>query len=122
MDDFIRKLDRELRTGLLTMLVLLVIEREPSACYGYQIIARLKELSDGNLVMQEGTIYPILHSLHSQGLVESEWGASANGPPRKYYRLTPTGKSALRRGFDLWRELDASSAQVVESLGGAHEK
>lgn len=122
VDDFIRKLDRELRTGLLSLLVLLVIEREPGACYGYQIIARLKELSDGNLVMQEGTIYPILHSLHSQGLVESEWGASTNGPPRKYYRLTPTGRSALDRGLNLWRELDASSAQVVESLRGAHEQ
>jgi PadR family transcriptional regulator PadR len=119
VDDFIRKLDRELRTGLLTLLVLLAIERERG--YGYQIIARLKELSDGNLVMQEGTIYPILHSLQSQGLVESEWGDSTNGPPRKYYNLTPTGKSALKRGLGLWRELDASSAQVVESLEGAHD-
>ncbi len=118
VDDFIRKLDRELRSGLLSLLVLLVVESEPGACYGYQIISKLKTLTSGNLVLQEGTIYPILHSLHAKGLVDSEWGESTNGPPRKYYRLTPTGKVAIEEGVQLWQELDASSRQVLSALRG----
>lgn len=122
VDDFIKKLDRELRTGLLSLLVLLVVESEPGACYGYHIISKLKELTGGNLVLQEGTIYPVLHSLHAQGLVDSEWGTSTNGPPRKYYRLTPTGKAAIDKGLRLWRELDISSKQVVKGLRGERDE
>ncbi|MCK4368016.1 MAG: helix-turn-helix transcriptional regulator [Thermoplasmata archaeon] len=122
VDDFIRKLDRELRTGLLSLLVLLVVESEPGACYGYQIISKLKELTSGNLVLQEGTIYPILHSLHAKGLVDSEWGTSTNGPPRRYYKLTHTGQAAIEQGVHLWQELDASSRQVVRALRGERDE
>ena len=122
VDDFIKKLDRELRTGLLSLLVLLVVESEPGACYGYQIISKLKELTGGNLVLQEGTVYPILHSLHAQGLIDSEWGTSTNGPQRKYYRLTPTGKSAIEKGLYLWRELDNSSGKVLRALRGVSDE
>ncbi|MCK5291419.1 MAG: helix-turn-helix transcriptional regulator [Thermoplasmata archaeon] len=122
VDDFIRKLDRELRTGLLSLFVLLVVESEPGACYGYQIISKLKELTGGNLVLQEGTVYPILHSLRAQGLVDSEWGTSSNGPQRKYYRLTPGGKSAIEKGLRLWRELDSSSGKVLRALRGESDE
>jgi DNA-binding PadR family transcriptional regulator len=116
IEEFLRKLDREFRAGLLSLLVLRVVRSEPRACYGYQIISRLKELSDGNLILQEGTIYPILHSLHAQGLVDTDWGTSDSGPPRKYYSLTAAGEKALEEGLRLWRQLQDSSDAVIEAL------
>ena len=117
-DAYIRKLERELRSGLLSLLVLAALQREKEDQYGYQIIERLKELTDGGLVVPEGTIYPVLHSLHDYGLVRTRWGVSENGPPRKYYRLTEDGKRALEEGLRLWRSLVESSKAIAGSKGG----
>lgn len=116
--DFLRKLDRELRSGLLALLVLTMLRREKEDLYGYQIIERLKRQTNGALVVPEGTIYPILHSLHAQGLVRTRWGVSENGPPRKYYRLTEDGRAALEQGRELWDTLVVASMDVLREPGG----
>jgi len=113
LDDYVRKLDRELRTGLLSVLVLSVLRKGNADQYGYQIIEHLKELTGGALVVPEGTIYPILHALHNYGLVKTRWGVSENGPPRKYYRLTEDGKRAYGEGVGLWRALVDNSRAVL---------
>lgn len=117
-DTYIRKLDRELRSGLLSLLVLKSIKEDPEARYGYQIIERLKTNSGGNLVLKEGTVYPILHSLEAYGLAKAEWRESDSGPPRKYYRITPQGNAVLRRALDLWDELTASAGRILGEKDG----
>ncbi len=118
-DDYLRKLDRELRSGLLSVLVLSVLRKGNAEQYGYQIIEHLKKLTGGALTVPEGTIYPILHALHGYGLVTARWGVSENGPPRKYYRLTEDGKRAYEDGVRLWRALVENSRVV---LGGKEAK
>src|SRR5215510_3798282 len=70
--------------------------------YGYSLVRALTE--DGSISLKEGTIYPILARLDRDGLVRSEWVESDQGPPRKYYSLTPAGReifNELGQEFDL---------------------
>lgn len=121
IEQYLKKLDRELRSGLLSLVILLGIKQDPEARYGYQIIERLKRRSNGSLVMPEGTVYPILHSLEGYGLVTGEWKESKNGPPRKYYRITPEGEEALKGALPLWQNLVRSSEAVIRGFGGDHD-
>ncbi len=113
VERYLKKLDRELRTGLLSLLVLRGIQGDSEARYGYQIIEQLKKRSNGNLVLQEGTVYPILHSLESHGLVRTEWVESDSGPPRKYYRINSDGTEAVAQALKLWRNLVVSAKAII---------
>jgi len=63
--------------------------------YGYAILARVRELSGGHIEWTDGLLYPLLHRLEEQGLVEATWGEAENGRKRKYYRITPQGRDSL---------------------------
>jgi len=89
----LKKLRKELRSGLYSYLVLSLLERE-GELHGYVIRKRLGELSDGTLVPSEGALYDILKSLKKLGLVEDFW-VEVGGRPRKYYRLTELGREVL---------------------------
>lgn len=117
IDGFRDKLRRELRTGLISILLLDVIEQAGEEGYGYAIIRRLGDYSDGFFVFKEGTIYPILHSLLKQGLVATVWKESPAGPARKCYRLTPLGKKALRAGLEEWGELASVAGKLLSKEG-----
>lgn len=117
MEEFRSKLRKELRTGLISILLLDVIEQAGQEGYGYAIIKRLGEYSDGFFVFKEGTIYPILHSLLRQGLVMTEWKQSPSGPARKCYRLTPMGRKALRAGIEEWGQLSGMARKLLSRKG-----
>jgi len=118
MDDFRNKLRKELRTGLISILLLDVIGQAGEEGYGYAIIKRLGEYSDGFFVFKEGTIYPILHSLLKQGLVATGWKESPSGPARKCYRLTPLGRSALKVGIEEWGQLSGMAQRLLTKTEG----
>lgn len=82
----------QLRRGTLEMAVLLTVASEPR--YGLDIIRRL-EFTD--LVLTEGTIYPLLARLAREGLVSAEWVSDQAPHPRKYYRLTAAGRARLNQ-------------------------
>ena len=86
----------QMRRGTLQYCVLSLLAEEER--YGFDLVRGLAEL-DG-MVTSEGTIYPLLSRLRRDGLVESSWQESPSGPPRRYYRLTERGSSALE-GFKL---------------------
>ena len=88
----------QLRRGTIEYCVLAVLAGSPE--YAFELVRRLSEV-DG-LVTSEGTIYPLLSRLRRDGLVTTTWQESAAGPPRKYYRLTPAGGSALAAFTDEW--------------------
>lgn len=73
--------------------------------YGYQIIQRIHDLSDGRIAWSAGTLYPVLHRLETQGLVASAWRTSEAGRDRKYYRLTPKGQQALQAEQRQWMDV-----------------
>ena len=78
----------QLRKGILELAVMGVLYHERH--YGYSLIRVLSE--SGSISLKEGTIYPILARLDRDGLVRSEWVESDQGPPRKYYALTASGR------------------------------
>lgn len=89
-NDYIELLSTQLRKGFLTYCVLKVTSH--GAVYTSDIITLLRE---ANLVVVEGTIYPLLTRLQKDGLLAYEWQESEQGPPRKYYSLTDTGERVL---------------------------
>lgn len=75
--------------------------------YGYAIIQRIHDLSDGELQWTDGTLYPVLHRLEAEGLIASTWRESEVGRRRKYYALTPAGERALETEKKHWLDVHA---------------
>ena len=89
----------ELKRGTLEMLLLhLLMER---AKYGYELVRELQ--ADDGMEIKEGTVYPVLYRLEDRGWVVPEWQAQGRGVPRKYYQLTPAGRSRLEQLQREWR-------------------
>ena len=82
------------------------------ATYGYAIVQRIHELSGGAIRWSDGTLYPVLHKLETDGLVASSWRKSDVGRKRKYYDLTPAGHSALEAEKKQWLDVDSILAQL----------
>jgi len=70
--------------------------------YGYSLIQRVRELSNGEIEWTEGMLYPVLHWMEKQGLIESEWSQAETGRKRKYYRLRQEGRKALKEERNQW--------------------
>ena len=101
----------DLRKGSTALLVLQVLDEQPM--YGFQLLDALRERTAGVLSFAEGMLYPMLHKLERSGLLEAEWQAGEDGPPRKYYLLTPAGREELeRRRRDWTRFADAVDAAL----------
>jgi DNA-binding PadR family transcriptional regulator len=86
-------LTKELVAASTVPLVLSVLAEGES--YGYALIQRVRELSGGRIEWTEGMLYPVLHWMEEQGLVEAEWKEAETGRKRKYYRLRPAGRRTL---------------------------
>jgi len=94
----------QMRKGILEYCILSVLSND--SCYASDIIKELKEVK---VIVVEGTLYPLLTRLKNAGLLSYRWEESQQGPPRKYYELTPEGKDYLR-------DLDNSWDELVESV------
>lgn len=110
------KLDKEIKTGVISLLILHIIKHGEGPYYGYNLIRELQEMGGNQFSFAEGTIYPILHSLENMGLLSSKWGESNNGPPRKYYEITAEGKKAAEKGLELWGILKTSTDRVLREV------
>lgn len=97
----------DLRRGMIEFVVLVIIEK--GKVYASDI---LKELKAADLLVVEGTLYPLLNRLKNEGILEYIWEESKSGPPRKYYSLTNKGKNDLTQLKVTWKSLTES----VESL------
>jgi len=98
----------QLKKGVLELCVLALLSQHDS--YAYEIANRLAEGID----MGEGTIYPLMRRMQSDGLVDTYLVESSSGPPRKYYRLTQAGKSSFTAQKAEW----AAFARAVEAILG----
>lgn len=107
------KYGRQMKKGVLDMLVLKLLEKEPK--YGYQLISEMKEKSENVFVLKEGTLYPILYRLEDERLVESSWSEpQGKQVARKYYRITEAGRKALPEIEGVWNQIAASIHQIME--------
>ena len=89
----------------------LSLQRNQAHVYTSDIIRRLKE---ANLLVVEGTLYPLLTRLKNDGLLGYEWQESTQGPPRKYYVLTDEGKETLGQLDAAWGELESTVHNLKE--------
>ena len=94
--------------------LLLLAALRPGPAHGYAIIEQLKQRSGGTFDLPEGTIYPALHRLEHQGLIESEW-SQASGRRRRVYRLTRSGQRALGEKTKGWQTFARGMAGALET-------
>ncbi|MDR0581527.1 MAG: PadR family transcriptional regulator [Prevotellaceae bacterium] len=107
----------QMRKGILEYCVLLLLSRHDA--YASEIIAELKS---SQMIVVEGTLYPLLMRQKNQGWLGYRWEESPQGPPRKYYSLTEKGKALLRELDSSWREMVASIEHVREESEAALKK
>jgi len=99
----------QLRKGLLELAVMLVVNQE--SIYASDILKKLKE---NQLLVVEGTLYPLLSRLKNEGDLDYKWQESKNGPPRKYYQLTLQGKKNLTKLTETWSKLNKSINSLIK--------
>jgi PadR family transcriptional regulator PadR len=100
----------QMRKGVLEYCILLVLDGKP--LYASNIIQALKE---AKLIVVEGTLYPLLTRLKNAALLSYRWEESTQGPPRKYYELTDSGRAFLSELEGSWSELVEAVAKVKNS-------
>lgn len=101
----------DLVQGTLDLLILRVLALEP--LHGYAIAQRIRQLSNDELRVGQSALYPALHKLEQQGWIAAEWAVSENNRRAKYYRLTRTGRQALKAETAQWARLSAAISLVV---------
>ena len=107
------KYERQMKKGVLDMLVLRFLEKEPK--YGYQIIQELREKSGEAFLLKDGTLYPILYRLEDEGLAEGKWQeAEGRQTPRKYYQITEKGRLALQEIKAIWEQISEGISRIME--------
>ncbi|GMU21598.1 MAG: hypothetical protein AMXMBFR13_16900 [Phycisphaerae bacterium] len=105
--------DRELVRGTLDTLLLETISRGPM--YGYQICKTVNAETDGYFHLREGSLYPALHKLETEGLLKAFWEQADTGRRRKYYQITERGKTTLARKRQEWQAFAAAVERVLAS-------
>lgn len=102
-NELIEQKQAQMRKGLIEFCILLAIA--DGRIYASEIINKLKA---ADLLLVEGTLYPLLSRLRTQGLLTYDWEESPAGPPRKYYQLTVAGETTLRELKKTWTSLKTS--------------
>jgi PadR family transcriptional regulator, regulatory protein PadR len=105
----------QMRRGTLQYCVLALLAEEQR--YGFDLVKALGEVE--GMVTSEGTIYPLLTRMRREGLVQTSWQESPNGPPRRYYSLTAAGHAALEAFAEEWKRFRDAVDHFVE--GGDHD-
>ncbi len=109
-------IDKSLLAGSTALLVLRLLKEDD--LYGYQMIERLRKRSDDTFALKAGTLYPLLHTLEAQGLVQSYEQAAEGGRVRKYYRLTDAGRARLAEKTEEWRAFSGAVNRVLKGGEG----
>jgi PadR family transcriptional regulator, regulatory protein PadR len=107
----VRKFQKELSAGIVSLALLALMANTEMPLYGYQIAKELESYG-GGLPVKQGTLYPVLRSLEAGGLLTSEVEPSVTGPPRRYYSVTEEGRQAI----GLWRESWIKTREFVDAV------
>lgn len=105
----------QFRKGVLELAILTLLDA--GELYGVEIVDRLDGLP--GLGASGGTVYPLLSRLKKSGVVDTTWRESPVGPPRKYYRLSASGKAELREMTESWRGMAAAIDELLTNAGAA---
>ena len=105
--------DIDLIQGTLNVLILKTLAWGPAN--GYAIAQWVRELTSGDIALEEGALYPALHRMEHRGWVTSEWGLSENNRRAKYYRMTAAGRRVLRERTESWERLVSAVGKVLHA-------
>jgi PadR family transcriptional regulator, regulatory protein PadR len=98
--------------GTLDMMILRALTR--GALHGWGISQWIHRVSEDVLRVEEGSLYPALHRLELEGVIDAEWGVSENNRRAKFYTLTAAGRKRLAEESQEWRRLAGAIARVME--------
>jgi PadR family transcriptional regulator PadR len=112
IDPYLKKFEKELASGTVSLVLLAVLAAAREPLYGYQIAKRLERDAGGVLVGKQSALYPVLRNLSTAELLETFVEPSEAGPPRRYYRITVLGRKVLREWTDAWN----STRSYVDSI------
>ncbi len=110
----LRKFQKELSAGTVSLALLAVLAAAPAPMYGYQIAKTLEQVGQGVLAGKQSALYPVLRNLEGTGLLESTVEPSTAGPPRRYYRITPSGREVLVAWITAWNATRKSVDSVLQ--------
>jgi len=103
----------DLLQGTLDLLILKALKLGPM--HGFGISVLIRQMSEGVLRVEQGSLYPALYRLERQGWIESEWGVSDNNRKAKFYRLTPAGRKQLVEETSNWERLSRAINLIVRT-------
>ena len=112
----LRKFQKELSAGTVSLALLAVLGAARDPMYGYQIAKRLEQVGEGVLAGKQSALYPVLRNLESSGLLDSHVEPSMAGPPRRYYRITAAGREVLSAWTAAWGATRDSVDSVLQGL------
>jgi len=107
------KISKDLNAASASTIVLGILRGGES--YGYAIVQRVKELSGGEVDWTDGMLYPILHRMEAEGLIQARWGESDTGRKRKYYAITPKALPVLEDDRRQWTTVNAVMTQLWDT-------
>ena len=107
-------INKDLIAASSTPIVLAILAEADS--YGYAILQRVREASGGRMEWTDGMLYPVLHRLERLGHVKVRWEAADSGRKRKYYRITPQGRTQLIEDRKQWQAVDATLRGIWRTI------
>jgi len=109
-----KKFQKELNSGIASLVLLSVLEKSTEPMYGYQIAKLLDDYSGEASFMKQGALYPVLRQMESTGLLESKVEPSVSGPPRRYYEITSEGKETLVVWQGVWKQMKSFVDKAIK--------
>jgi PadR family transcriptional regulator, regulatory protein PadR len=111
--DIMAKRNLEVLKGTLHLLVLRTVELQP--LHGVGIAGRIRQVTRGTFEVGAGSLFPALHRLEQEGLIEGNWGETDEGRRARFYRLTPAGARRLETEKKNWNRIVFAISQVLEN-------
>jgi PadR family transcriptional regulator PadR len=113
-ESHLRKFQKELSAGTVSLVLLAVLAGSDEPLYGYQIAKRLQQSGDALFSGKQSALYPVLRNLSGAGLLDSHVEPSVTGPPRRYYRITDLGRAVFRDWAATWDATRRSVDSVLQ--------
>jgi PadR family transcriptional regulator PadR len=115
----LRKFQKELNSGIVSLVLLAILDRSAEPLYGYQIAKSIEGNWQEGGPVKQGTLYPVLRSMEETGLLASRVEPSVSGPPRKYYTITDRGRAVLKDWRSAWSQTRDFVDVTLEGRNGA---
>ena len=117
-ENMLRKFQKELNAGTVSLVLLAMLERSSDPMYGYEIAKGMSAGMGEGVPVKQGTLYPVLRSMEGNGLLSSRVEPSVSGPPRKYYTITDHGRGVLSEWKAAWARTRDLVDATLEGAGG----